>query len=192
MDKINIYETYRKVKQRIKRCTGPRKTLAELAAQAAKDILQTPTLTSVAKFRKLESKWLLLSNKNSTPIAEEFYNAIQANNFEIKKTYSSHKTDWNPKIGYLYCFASKDYPGIVKIGATTSSVDRRLNEYKTRRRLNHLKVVIAIRTKNPSLKERKIHGLLKQYKVYPETISKSNEWFKVSQKFAKALIEKNS
>jgi hypothetical protein len=188
MKKINLYETYRKVKQRIKRSSGLQKENAEAASEAAKQILKHPNLKSVATFRKLEHKWLQSSNGNSVAIADEFHNAIQTNNYEIKITYSSHKTNWNPKTGYLYCFASQEYPGIVKIGATESSITRRVNDYKRRRNLNHLKIVFAIKVENPSLKETKLHDLLRKYKVYPDKIPKSNEWFRITQKYAKTLI----
>lgn len=164
--------------------------LAKSAAAAAKSIIENPTIEYVKIFRKLENKWIGHSNRNSKSIANEFEYAIASGNFEIKKTYSSYQAGWAPKSGFLYCFASSDYPGIVKIGATEGAIENRLKEYKNRRKLSHLKIVIAIETINPALKEKQLHDFLKSYKVYPQTIKKSNEWFQITQKFAKEMILK--
>lgn len=188
MKKVNLYETYRKVSQRIKRSSGQQKILAEIASNSAKFILENPTLKSVESFRKQEKKWLSTVNKNSVSIADEFESAIRSKNYEIVKAFSTFQTDWDPKFGYLYCFASNDYPGKVKIGATEDSIDVRLKTYKGRRKLNHLKVVIAVWTKFPARKEKKIHDILHRHKFYPPKIKKSNEWFQVTQKLAKQLI----
>ena len=190
MKKINLYHTYRKVKQRVKRSSGLQTQLANCATAAAILILENPSLKAVEFFRKIERKWLLTTNKKSVAIADEFEKAIRSKNYEIVKAYSSYETDWRPKSGYLYCFSSADYPRIVKIGATEASIERRLKEYKARYSLNHLKVVMSAATKDPAFKEKKIHSILHDKKVYPKTIKKSNEWFRVSQKLAKELIIK--
>jgi len=189
MRKVNLYETYRKVKQRErnKKSTQLQKLNAEKATYAAKQILESPTLKAVKNFRKLENEWLVNSQSNLS-IADEFETAIRAKNFEIFATYSSYETGYKPKVGILYCFASNDYPGMVKIGATTYSIENRLYDYQKRRKLQHLKVVIALETSDPSLKEKEIHDILHSKKVYPATIPKSNEWFKVTQKKAIEII----
>jgi len=189
MKKVNLYETYRKVKQRERnrKSIDLQKLNAEKATYAAKQILENPTLNTVKNLRKFENQWLM-NSQSSLSIADEFETAIRANNFEISPTYSSYETGYKPKFGILYCFASDDYPGIVKIGATTYSIEKRLYDYQNRRKLQHLKVVIALETTNPSRKEKEIHDILHSKKVYPETIPKSNEWFRVTQKKAKEMI----
>jgi hypothetical protein len=190
MSIINLYETYKKVKQRVKRSSGHQLELAKSASAAAKHIVENPTIKNVEIFRKIENKWIKLSRKNSTAIANEFECAIISRNFEVKKPYNSYQTGWAPRSGFLYCFSSTDYPGIVKIGATERSIENRLKEYKSRTKLSHLKIVIAIKTNNPALKEKKIQDYLENYKTYPQTIKKSNEWFRITQKLAKEIISK--
>ena len=185
---INLYETYRKVKQRARHSFGSQRKIAMQATEAAKLILESPTIKSVRAFKKFDNEWLIGARRNSISIADEFESAIRSKNYEIVKPYSSFQTDWDPEIGFLYCFASNDYPGNVKIGATEDSMELRLNTYKARRKLNHLKVVIAVWTKFPARKEKKIHDILHPHKFYPPTIKKSNEWFQITQKRAKELI----
>ena len=159
-----------------------------MATDAAKLILESPTIKSVKAFRKFEDAWLIGARRGSISIADEFESAIRSKNYEIVKRYSSFQTDWDPKVGFLYCFTSNDYPGTVKIGATEDSMQLRLNTYKSRRKLTHLKVVIALWTKYPARKEKKIHDILHPHKFHPPTIKKSNEWFQITQKRAKELI----
>jgi hypothetical protein len=191
MKQINLYETYRKVKQRINKSSGKiKKSAAEKATKAAKDILDRPTLKLVDKFRKIEQEWRLYAHGNSVSIADEFEKAIRSKNYIIEQNYSSHAAGWNPKTGYLYCFSTRDYPGFVKIGATTRlCIEKRAEEYRVRRKLSNIKIICAYQTENPSKKEAEIHECLREYKVYPLKIRKSNEWFKISQKRAKLLIQ---
>ena len=53
MKKVNLYETYRKVKQRERnrKSTNIQKLNAEKATYAAKQILEKPTLKAVENFR---------------------------------------------------------------------------------------------------------------------------------------------
>jgi hypothetical protein len=60
---INLYETYKKVKQRVKRSSGCQLELAKSASAAAKNIVENPTIKNVEIFRKIEIKWIKLSKK---------------------------------------------------------------------------------------------------------------------------------
>ena len=190
MQKVNLVIIYKKVKQRIKRSSGMQQNLAIQATEAAKVITSQPSLKAVEFFRKIECKWLKESNSNSKSIAAEFEDAIRSKNFISAPVYNSNSNGFKPSHGYLYCFASKDYPGIVKIGSTTHGIRTRLLTYKSRHKLDHLEIVHHRHTSDPAFKEEVIHNQLRSFQIYPETIAKSNEWFKISRKRAVDLIDK--
>jgi hypothetical protein len=189
MTKVNLVIIYKKVKQRIRVASGQQKELAVLAAAAAKKITINPTLKAVKTFRKLEDEWRKNANRSSKSIADEFEEAIKAKNFISEPVYNSSSNGFNPPLGILYCFASNEYPGIVKIGSTTYEINNRLLTYKSRHKLDHLEIVFCIETSDPATKEEKIQSLLSSRQIYPETIPKSNEWFQISKRKAVKLIK---
>ena len=189
MKQINLEIIYKKVKQRIRIAYGQQKELAIFASAAAKEITINPTLKAVKTFRKLEDDWRQNANRNSKSIANEFEAAIRSKNFISESVYNSSQTGYVPKEGFLYCFASNEYPGIVKIGSTTTTMRVRYLSYKSKHRFNHLEIVYSIFTSEPSVKENLIQNLLSPKKIYPETIPNSNEWFKISQRSAVKLIK---
>jgi hypothetical protein len=189
MTKVNLVIVYKKVKQRIRNASGLQKELAILATAAAKEITINPTLKAVKTFRKLEDDWRQNANRNSKSLANEFEAAIQSKNFMSESVYNSSQTGYLPEKGFLYCFASNEYPGIVKIGSTTYEINNRLLTYKSRHNFDHLEIVFYIETSDPATKEEQIHSLLSSSRIYPETIPNSSEWFKISQKKAVKLIK---
>jgi len=189
MKKTNLVIIYKKVKQRVKRSSGQQIELAKLATEAAKAITLNPTLNLVLNFRKYENEWLQFANTNSKSLADEFEQAIKSNNYISKPVYNSNKNGYKPKFGYIYCFASDNYPGIVKIGSTTYEIHLRLSTYKSRHGLDHLEIVYSIYTSNPSFKEQQLHKKLLAKQIAPESIPKSTEWFRISKLTAKKLIK---
>ena len=189
MKKVNLEIIYKKVKQRIKRSTGDQYDLAVEAKDAARVIMLNPTLKSVNSFRKIENLWLHHASSRSVTLANEFETAIRQGNFIAGRVYNSSKTGFKPAFGYLYCFSSNDYPGIVKIGSTTYEIQNRLLTYKSRHKLDHLEVLHSIFTADPATKEEAIHALLRSFQIYPETILKSNEWFQISKRRAINVIK---
>ena len=191
MKPINLYETYKKVSQRIKRCEGRRLTLAKQATKLAKVILEKQTLKSVAEFRSVETKWLELSHATSRSIAEEFETAIRTKNFVNHKPFlNTHGTGWRPQRGTVYAISCAEIRGAVKIGATQSDSSKlrsRVDNYSSRHKLTNVKILAFAEVSKPSFIEKKLHQQFFACRVsVPE--SKSNEWFCITQKEAKTAI----
>jgi len=80
--------------------------------------------------------------------------------------------------GYIYCFSNPCMPGILKIGMTKRTPDKRLGEANTsdtwRPPIPYM-IEFAKKVTNPREKETNLHDLLKKYRINPD-----REFFTIS------------
>jgi hypothetical protein len=82
--------------------------------------------------------------------------------------------------GYLYCFSNPSMPGILKIGMTERTPDKRLSEANasdTWRPPTPYKIEFAKKVSDPLKKEKTLHRLLEQY---TDCINRYRKFFRVS------------
>ena len=91
--------------------------------------------------------------------------------------------------GYLYCFSNESMPGILKVGMTKRTPEKRLNEANssdTWRPPTQYKIEFAKKVLNPKQKETTLHNLLSQY---TERINPNREFFRVSSEEVKTFFD---
>ena len=91
--------------------------------------------------------------------------------------------------GYIYCFSNASMPGILKIGMTERTPEKRLmeaNSSDTWRPPTPYKIEFAKNVLNPKQKETTLHNLLSQY---TERINPKREFFRVSLEEIKTFFE---
>ena len=182
---INLYDIYRKVYFRYHKAKEKSiytQIFANSMHDAAKAILEKPTIKSVKGFEKIESIYLICPGVRSgtKAIAFEFYAAIRSKNFYVKE-HVPLNTHRNGKIvtkGWIYFFKSSDKPGQVKIGYTTQDVYLRMAQIRNREQLSDLGMHFYVSTNKTSELEDAIHSALKTDQVSGRVEkNKSKEWF---------------
>jgi hypothetical protein len=181
---INLYEIYRKVYFRYHKAKEKSvytQIFANSMHDAAKAILEKPTIKSVKDFEKIESIYLICPGVRlgSKPIVFEFFAAIRSKNYYVEGPHLN--THRNGKIftnGLIYFFKSADKPGQVKIGFTTQDVYLRMKQIRNREQLSDLGMHFYVSTNKTSELEDAIHTELKPAQVSGRVEKiKSKEWF---------------
>lgn len=176
--RVNLWCVYKQAKQRTQRNHSDiTKALAWRAAAAAKAILASPTLKSVQIFRMIELEWAKQPDvrANSVVLANRFYNAIRTDNFEINIPHIRNANlGYNPAYGQVYCLTSSDKPGLVKIGATTMHIHKRMVKLKCRHGYSDLYLVFQTFVQEPFVIESMVHKSLKPWRD-----NNGEEWFAV-------------
>jgi hypothetical protein len=187
---INLYITYKKVKQRIARAKSPEiRHAAEAATAAAASLIQGPTVSGARAFRAVERKWLVLASSSARPLADEFEHAIRAKCFVVQRpTMNARHAGWSPPRGTVYCLTCAEMPGCVKVGATTLTTTKRAQLLAGRQSLSGIEVPFSLEVEDPSLVEDLAHKSLKAFRVPGPGRSTSNEWFQVSVRAAARAV----
>lgn len=107
--------------------------------------------------------------------------------------------------GYLYCFSNEAMPGLLKIGMTTRSPLKRLDEANSQDTFKppHPYVIeLAKKVKNPKEKEKTLHSILEKNKKreHPEreffriTVDEIESYFNLmeGEKWVNTIVEENT
>ena len=91
--------------------------------------------------------------------------------------------------GYIYCFSNPSMPGILKVGMTEGTLDKRLSESNasdTWRPPTSYKIEFAKKVSNAFDKEKTLHTILEQYtyRIHPR-----REFFRVSPEEVRKLFD---
>jgi hypothetical protein len=188
---MNLYLTYMKVRQRIRRASDERcRVAAEEAADAARKIIESPTLKRVASFRRCEDRWLSYAGARARSLADEFESAIRSGTFTVERPIlSTRYAGWKPKTGTVYCLSCDDMPGCVKIGATTQSARDRAALLAKRYSLSGVTVFFSLLVDDPSAVEERAQLSVEHLRVRGPKGSKSNEWFRLGQRSAIRVLK---
>jgi hypothetical protein len=181
---INLYDIYRKVYFRCHKAAKKSvytQIFANSMHDAAKAILEKPTIKSVKDFEKIESIYLICPGvrSGSTPIAFEFYAALRSKNYYVVGPHlNTHRNGKIVTNGWIYFLKSADKPGQVKIGFTTQDVYLRMAQIRNREQLSDLVMHFYVSTNKTSELEDAIHSALKTAQVSGRVEkNKSKEWF---------------
>lgn len=86
--------------------------------------------------------------------------------------------------GYIYCLTIPRMPGIVKIGYTAGSVEKRVKDLDNTSVVEPLQLYYAGKVRNPITIEKKIHEIYKEFRIRP-----NREFFEVDPEQVKKVIQ---
>ncbi len=86
--------------------------------------------------------------------------------------------------GYIYCLTVPRMPGVVKIGYTAGSVEKRVKDLDNTSVVEPLQLYYAGKVRNPITIEKKIHEIYKEQRIRP-----NREFFEVDAEQVKKVIQ---
>lgn len=86
--------------------------------------------------------------------------------------------------GYVYCLTVPRMPGVVKIGYTAGSVEKRVKDLDNTSVVEPLQLYYAGRVRNPITVEKKIHEIYKEQRIRP-----NREFFDADPEQVKRIIQ---
>ena len=93
--------------------------------------------------------------------------------------------------GYVYAFATRSMPGVVKIGATTRDPSERLaeaNASDTWRPPHPYVVVCAVEVADAFASERAVHAVLAARRVGAQSARSAREFFEITEQEVRVLL----
>ncbi len=87
--------------------------------------------------------------------------------------------------GWIYALTNPSYLGIIKIGMTETTPQERANELFTMGVPDKFNILYAKKTKNPKIKEKKLHKIISKYHERKE----NREYFVISENDAVEFID---
>ncbi len=87
--------------------------------------------------------------------------------------------------GWIYALTNPSYSGIIKIGMTERTPQERVNELFTRGVPEKFNILYAKKTKNPKIKEKKLHKIISKY----HERKANREYFVISENDAVEFID---
>jgi hypothetical protein len=193
---LNLYKVYRSIKQRAipKRCKPVALNAAIEATQSAERFINKPSEATLLDFQIKEKNYLRTASASAVSYAKVFENALQTKNYVIDRGFLKiHKLGWNPCWGTVYTFSCDERSGCVKIGATEGDIKKtraRIKSYSARYGYSNIKVAFIEECSQPALVESLTHDILNGCRdILSET--KSNEWYRVSEKHAINVLRGN-
>lgn len=201
MEPENLYEIYKRVKQRVKRAKKSAGTQqkGEVMLAAAACINEKQTLKLVKEFRKAEELWRKSGDVSSatTSLADQFESAIRSGHFVVEKWQgNTHANGYNPDvIGLVYCAMVPSKPGQLKIGVTTQPQRDRLKQMENRHGHDNIQPLFSIKVFRPYEIEDFVQNRLISCHVGKYAKGDSKEWYyaspiEVARDFQAAIEQK--
>lgn len=173
----DIYIIYKKVKQRVHRARHDRmREAAEAALAVCRNVLESPTLPAVARFRALEIQWLAYATSRAACLADELERAIASGDFVVNRPFMKNfSAGHDPSRGTIYCMTCADAPGLIRVGHTQDSILKRRQKFAARYNLTDLRIPLWKGVKRPALVEYSIHEALRDRRVIGP--NGTSDWF---------------
>jgi hypothetical protein len=192
MSPTDLWVTYKKVKQRIKRAKSVEtRRKAEAMARIAKRIRDQPSPDLLGEFRKAEDDWIKSWDVSISAVrlADEFEKAIQSGEYVvIHPPIKTPSLGFDPERGIVYCAEISSEKGQLKIGSTTMTMRDRLAKYRTKYRCP-AKEIFSMYVTFPARVEKRAHELLRGRRLIGSGKGDSNERFATDAETAIRAIQ---
>lgn len=191
----NLYLLYKGVYSRMR----PKRILKSYATEekgrkmveAAKAIVESPSLMAVTQFKEAEMAWIQSSDvsTNVKLIAPRFESAIISGDYFVDRPHVNRaQTGWVADEGTIYCVSTSSKPGQIKIGGTTMNLETRLQKLSTRYGYDDLTIEFAMEVDHVSDVEAYAHTILENKRVARKVKNDSLEWFLSDTNTAKQAV----
>lgn len=151
------------------------------ARDAARAVLERPSLRRVEKFARLERHWSHERGGGWPLAAPEMKVAVGSAAVEPpRRRINSYLTGDDPSEGWVYAFSSRSRPDELKIGYTTLSMNRRLQNFRRSKGPSDATVAFAAWVRRPSLLEHDLHHVFSSRRCAGYAPGGSTEWFRCS------------
>jgi hypothetical protein len=190
--KIDLYDIYRKVKQRAVRCSySSQKEAATKALNAMEIVIDSPSVENAGLFKEIEKEWINHPYTRSGVVqyGDIVLVAIKSNAFEVSRPfYNTKALGFDPVFGTFYVAESELKKNQIKIGCTTRDIDERLRKFKQKYGYElNLKLYVSV--SYPSRVEEYISKQIREGRVTGCSDGDSNEWYFGSASDVRVLVE---
>jgi hypothetical protein len=175
---VDLYRLYKGIYQRSHR--NPDSELLEMMTNIAESIVKGDH--SRREMLKLAKSLVRLEDSSGrfrTKYGCQFLQAILDNNFVIEVPHEiSHGWKARGITGYIYIAASSQKKGAFKLGASTMSIEKRMQKYSSKHGYK-LECVWSEYVREPFLIEKQCAARLRAYRLDTYTVGDSNEWYEM-------------
>ena len=186
---INIYKIYKAIYQRWHRSPHVEdyKKMREIAHEILEGNKSKKQLLNIAKrLNKIERNLYV-----SVSFSERWRRVVESGDYYLEiPNEIKHKYNDSYEYGSIYIFESDFKPGEVKLGATTTGIDKRISAYENKYGYS-VTCFYHEWVDWPFKLEEKIKMEIKNYRVEANIVGDSNEWYIYPPRKLKSLIVKN-
>jgi hypothetical protein len=154
--------------------------------------IQNPTNKNLTNFIECEKIWLEIvggQNKSYAKELRDIFKNLPTEPINVRTINSAYNSNYDPPYGYVYGMTSVQYPGLIKLGATSRNrhpQDRQI-ELQKKYQINELKIIFFCEVEFPARVEKEWTKRFFTRRAQL-TNKESREWFEFDPIDAKNFI----